>query len=164
VTLPLAFARIPGGFVAALAFFVLLIVAAIAFGISMLEMPVAALLRRGWPRPRASLATAATCWLGGLGTVLSFNASSTWYPLSAIPAFANATVFSLLDHLTSNIMLPFGGFMLAMFAGWMLPGRLLAEHIGLSPLSKGVLQTLLRYLVPACIAVVTLFPLFAVKV
>ena len=62
VTLPLAFARIPGGMVAAFGFFLLLIIAAIASGISMLEMPVAALSRRGWSRARATVATAAACW------------------------------------------------------------------------------------------------------
>ena len=163
VTLPLAFARIPGGLVAAIGFFMLLIVAAIASGISMLEMPVAALSRRGWSRPRATFATAAACWLCGLATVLSFNVWATWYPLSTAPVFANATVFSLLDHLTSNIMLPLGGFALALFAGWMLPARLLAKEIGLTSSTVRVLQFLLRYLVPACIAIVTLFPLFAAK-
>ncbi len=163
VTLPLAFARIPGGAVAALGFFILLIIAAIASGISMLEMPVAALSRRGWSRPRATFATAAVCWLCGLATVLSFNAWSTWYPLSAIPVFANATVFSLLDHLTSNIMLPMGGFALALFAGWGLPARLLAEEIGIPSRTMRILQILLRYLVPACIAVLTLYPLFCRK-
>jgi neurotransmitter:Na+ symporter, NSS family len=73
VTLPLAFARIPGGLAAALGFFLLLVVAAIASGISMLEVPVAALSRRGWSRARATVATAAACWVSGLATVLSFN-------------------------------------------------------------------------------------------
>jgi NSS family neurotransmitter:Na+ symporter len=142
----------------------LLIIAALASGISMLEMPVAALSRRGWSRPRASFATAAACWFCGLATVLSFNSWSTWYPLSAIPVFANATVFTLLDHLTSNIMLPMGGFALALFAGWILPARLLAEEIGLAPRTARFLQLLLRYLVPASIAVAILVPLFTAKV
>jgi NSS family neurotransmitter:Na+ symporter len=163
VTLPLAFVRVPGGVVAGFSFFLLLIVAAIASGISMLEMPVAALSQRGWPRARATVATAAACWVCGLATVLSFNAWAGWYPLSTVPAFANATAFSLLDHLTSNIMLPFGGLALALFAGWILPSRLLAEEIGLSPRTARALQLLLRFIVPACIAVVTLFPLFAVR-
>jgi NSS family neurotransmitter:Na+ symporter len=163
VTLPLAFARIPGGVAAALGFFLLLTVAAIASGISMLEMPVAALSRRGWSRHHAALATAAACWLSGLATVLSFNVWATWHPLSAVPVFGNATVFSLLDHLTSNIMLPFGGFALALFAGWILPARLLAEELRLSPHTARSLQVLLRFIVPACIAVVALFPLFAAK-
>jgi NSS family neurotransmitter:Na+ symporter len=163
VTLPLAFARIPGGVVAAFAFFLLLIVAAIASGISMLEMPVAALSRRGWSRARATAATAAACWVCGLATVLSFNAWAGWHPLAAVPAFAKATVFDLLDHLTSNIMLPLGGFTLALFAGWILPARLLAEETGLAPPIACILQLVLRFIVPACIAVVALFPLLAAK-
>ena len=130
VTLPLAFARIPGGDYAAIGFFLLLIVAA-ASGISMLEMPVAALMRRGWSRNRATAASALACCLCGLATVLSFNEWATWFPLAAIPIFADATVYYLLDHLTSNIMLPFGGFTLALFAGWNCQARLFAEEIGI---------------------------------
>lgn len=163
VTLPLAFARIPGGIVAALGFFLLLIVAALASGISMLEMPVAALTRRGWSRLRATCAMASACWVCGLATVLSFNTWATWYPLSGVPIFANATVFYLLDYLTSNIMLPFGGFALAVFAGWTLPAQVLAEEIGLTPRTARFLQVLLRYIVPASIAVVALFPLLSVS-
>jgi NSS family neurotransmitter:Na+ symporter len=163
VTLHLAFARMPGGAMAALGFFLLLIVAALASGISMLEMSVAALVQRGWSRYRATFATAAACWLCGLATVLSFNAWATWYPLSVIPAFSTATVFFLLDHLTSNIMLPFGGFALALFAGWVLPAQLLAEEIGLSLGTARSLQVLLRFIVPACIGIVVLYPLFAAK-
>jgi neurotransmitter:Na+ symporter, NSS family len=164
VTLPLAFARIPGGDVAALGFFLLLVIAAIASGISMLEMSVAALARRGWSRAKASLTTAVACWGCGLATVLSFNVWADWHPLSAMPAFANATVFVLLDHFTSNIMLPLGGFALALFAGWVLPERLLLAELGLKPGTARLLQLLLRTLVPVCIAVVTVLPLFATKV
>ena len=60
-------------------------------------------------------------------------------------------------------MLPFGGFALALFAGWILPARLLAEEAGLAPHIVRFLQLLLRFIVPACIAVVALFPLFAAK-
>jgi neurotransmitter:Na+ symporter, NSS family len=164
VTLPLAFARIPGGDVAAFGFFLLLVIAAIASGISMLEMAVALLSRRGWSRAKASLATAAACWGCGLATVLSFNVWANWHPLSAMPAFAGATVFVLLDHFTSNIMLPLGGFALALFAGWVLPAKLLLAELGLKPGTARLLQLLLRTLVPVCIAVVTIFPLFAAKV
>jgi len=163
VTLPLAFARIPGGVYAALAFFLLLIVAALASGISMLEMPVAALIRRGWSRHRATAGSALACWLCGLATVLSFNEWATWFPLAAIPIFTDATVYYLLDHLTSNIMLPFGGFTLALFAGWMLPARLFAEEIGIGLRSACILQFMLRYVIPTCIAIVAFFPLFLAK-
>ncbi len=80
-----------------------------------------------------------------------------------MPAFANATVFVLLDHVTSNILLPLGGFALALFAGWMLPERLLLAELGLKPGTARLLQLLLRTIVPACIAVVTAFPFFSAK-
>ena len=160
VTLPLAFARIPGGDYAAIGFFLLLIVAALASGISMLEMPVAALTRRGWSRNRATAVSAMACWFCGLATVLSFNYWAAWYPLDTIPIFAKSTVFYLLDHLTSNIMLPLGGFALALFAGWKLPARLLAEEIGVGLRTACILQFLLRYIVPTCVAILALFPLW----
>ena len=160
VTLPLAFARIPGGDYAAIGFFLLLIVAALASGISMLEMPVAALTRRGWSRNRATAVSAIACWFCGLATVLSFNHWAAWYPLDAIPIFAKSTVFYLLDHLTSNIMLPLGGFALALFAGWNLPALLLAEEIGVGLRTACILQFLLRYIVPTCVAILALFPLW----
>ena len=158
VTLPLAFARIPGGTFAAVGFFVLLIVAAVASGISMLEMPVALLTGRGWSRRCAAAASASTCWLCGLVTVLSFNHWATWYPLAAIPIFAKATVFDLLDHLTSNMMLPLGGIFLALFAGWTLPTQLFTAEIGVGPRAARLLRFLLRYVVPTCVAVLALFP------
>lgn len=159
VTIPLAFAHIPGGTLAAIGFFLLLVVAALASGLSMLEMPVALLKRRGWSRPRATAACAAVCWLCGLATVLSFNHWAAWYPLGAIPIFSKATVFDLLDHLTSNLMLPLGGFLLALFAGWVLPGRLLAEEIELGTRPARLLRFLIRYVVPISIAVLALVPL-----
>ncbi len=160
ITMPLAFAHVPGGAFAAVGFFLLLIVAALASGISMLEMPVALLKRRGWSRPRAAIACAAACWLCGLTTVLSFNHWANWYPLANIPIFSKATVFDLLDHLTSNLMLPLGGFLLSLLGGWALPEQLLADEIGLDARAVQLLQLMLRYIVPVCIAVLALLPLW----
>jgi neurotransmitter:Na+ symporter, NSS family len=159
VTLPLAFAKIPGGTFAAVGFFVLLVVAGIASGISMLEMPVALLTRRGWSRRDAVVAAATACWSCGLPVVLLFNHWAHWYPLAAVPIFAKATVFDVLDHVTSNMMLPLGGIALALFAGWTQPTRLFVEELGIGPRAARLLRFLLRYLVPACVAVLALFPL-----
>jgi neurotransmitter:Na+ symporter, NSS family len=160
VTLPLAFADMPFGTVAAFAFFVLLFVAALASAISMLELSVAMLRRRfGWSRPIASATAAGLCFLAGLATVFSFNLWSEWHPLAASPIFAQATLFDLLDYLTSNILLPVGGFALALFAGWRLPARFLAEELGLSANGALWLHRLLRYIAPAGIAAATLAPL-----
>jgi neurotransmitter:Na+ symporter, NSS family len=159
VTLPLAFADMPFGTLAAVAFFLLIFVAALASAISMLELPVALLLRRGWARPRASLAVGAGCFATGLATVFSFNLWADWHPLAGVAGFAQATVFDLLDYLTSNVLLPAGGLALALFAGWAVPVRALVAELGLSPAASALLAAMLRYVVPLGIAAVGLAPL-----
>jgi NSS family neurotransmitter:Na+ symporter len=156
VTLPIAFARMPFGALVATAFFVLLGVAALASAISLLEMPVA-LLRRltDWSRRRAAWTAALACWLCGLATVMSFSLPN-WYPLATIPVFAKSTMFDLLDQLTSNIMLPLGGFLLALFSGWIVSPQLLSEELMLGRATARWLTLLLRYVVPAGIAAATL--------
>jgi NSS family neurotransmitter:Na+ symporter len=162
VTLPLAFARMPFGTVAALAFFVLLFVAALASAISMIELTVALVTRATrWSRARATWLAAAACGAGGLATVFSFNRWSDWHPLGFLPAFAGYTAYDLLDHLTSNVMLPIGGFAIALFAGWALPQAVLAEELRLGPGGAWLLRGFLRYVVPLLIAAVGLAPLLA---
>jgi NSS family neurotransmitter:Na+ symporter len=161
VSLPLAFVRMPLGRWAAIAFFLLLTVAALASAMSMLEMSVA-LLRRwpGWSRPAAAWAAAMLCWLLGLGSVLSFNTWSGWFPLAAVPGLAGAPVFELLDQLTSNVLLPIGGFALAVFGGWVIPAELLASELGVGRAPIRALRVLLRYIAPLAIAVAALAPIF----
>ena len=157
VTLPLAFAGVPFGALAAVAFFVLLFVAALASAISLLELVVAMLVRRrGWSRGRASLIAAATCFVAGIASVLSFNVWSTWYPLTELPGFGHATVFDLLDFLTSNVLLPLTGLLLALFAGWALPERAFTEALRLSPRGGRRLRALLRYVAAPAIAAIGL--------
>jgi len=142
-TLPLAFARMPAGTLAAIAFFVLLFVAALASAMSMLEIAVSWLSRRaGWTRTRASLLGATLCFVGGLGTIYSLN------------------VLEALDQLTSNILLPAGAFALSLFAGWALPARLLQDELRLSPGATWRLRIVLRYVAPAGIAAAALPALF----
>jgi NSS family neurotransmitter:Na+ symporter len=160
VTVPLAFARLPFGTAATIVFFVLLAVAAIASALSLLEMPVAYLRRRfAWSRPIAVLISASVCWTLGLASVLSFNVWSGWYPLATVPALANATMFELVDDLASNVLLPAGGFALAIFGGWVAPTTLLAGELGLGPTATTILGILLRYVTPFGIAAAALAPL-----
>lgn len=162
VTLPLAFARMPLGVVAAVAFFLLLFVAALASAISMLELAVALVTRRlGWSRGRASAIVAAACFVAGVASNLSFNLWAHWHPLGAVSAFRDSTVFDLLDFATSDVLLPACGFALALFAGWVVPLEALAGELRLGPVAARVLQTGLRYLVPGAIAATALAPLVA---
>lgn len=157
-TLPIAFAQMPFGTLAASAFFLLLFVAALASAISMLELVVAMLMRRcRWTQGRASTVAAAACFLAGIATVLSFNAWSGWQPLAGLGGkLASATFFDLLDELTSNILLPLGGLGLTLFAGWVMPSRVLGGELGSTPLGTRILRGLLRYVAPAAIILVAI--------
>ena len=150
VTLPLAFAGMPLGAAAGVAFYVLLFVAALGSAISMLELAVAPAVRLlGCSRRRAAAALAAACFAAGLATVFSFNLLAHWRP----------TPFDAIDHLTSNAMLPLGGLALAVFAGWVLPRSLLAQELGLGPRAATALGVALRWVVPALIVAVAAGPL-----
>jgi neurotransmitter:Na+ symporter, NSS family len=160
VTLPLAFAGMPFGTIAAVAFYVLLFIAALASAISLLELAVALLVRRwSWRRVTASVMVAAACFVLGLATVFSFNLWAGWFPLGGLSGFRAATVFDLLDYFTSNVMLPVCGFFLSVFVGWVLPANLLNDELKLSNLGARLLRATLRYVVPAGIAMAALGPL-----
>ena len=161
VTLPLAFAQMHFGTVAAVAFFVLLFVAALASAISLLELVVAPLIRGlGLRRAPATALAAGACFAAGIATVLSFNVWADWHPLAALSGFERATVFDLLDYLTSNLLLPLGGLALALFAGWAVPAGVLEDELALRPAVGRGLRILLRYVAPAGIAAAAVLPFF----
>ncbi|MFN3714702.1 MAG: sodium-dependent transporter [Alcanivoracaceae bacterium] len=112
-TLPLAFAQMPAGIWFGTLFFVLVLFAAWSSSISLLEPLVAWRVEAGWSRRKASLVLAGGAWLIGIGSVLSFN---LWQDVTLF----GRTVFGSLDFLTTNIMLPLGGLLIALFAGWVM--------------------------------------------
>ena len=153
ITLPLAFSHMPFGMGASIAFFTLLLVAAIGSAISFLELATAPLQHAlKCSRTTASIACGLVCWTLGIVTVLSFNVWAEWFPLSSIPGFARATWFDLIDHLTSNVLLPIGGFGIAVFVGWAVPRSMLASELRLGRTALRALYALLRYVVPVGIA------------
>jgi len=159
VTLPIAFADMGFGRVAAIAFFTCLATAAVASAISMLELPVAFLCRRfGWSRPVATVFAAVACWVVGLATVLSFGPWSGWRPLAAFGVFAHAGLFDLIDGLASNVLLPAAGLGISLFAGWILPWRALGEELGLGATPARGLAFLMRHVVPILIVLAALEP------
>lgn len=157
VSLPLAFEAMPGGRLAATAFFALLATAALGSAVSMLEAVVAVLTRRvGWSRPRAAALAASACFVAGLATVWSFNHWANVHPLGAIDRYAESTIYDLLDDATSQLLLPLGGLALAVFTGWVLPRRVLAAELDLHGLVLAGLLAVLRFVAPALIVAAAL--------
>jgi NSS family neurotransmitter:Na+ symporter len=117
VTLPLAFAEMPFGALVGGVFFILVLGAAISSSISLIE-PVAAYLveRFDMTRPQAVTLMVVASWAMGLLTVLSFN---RWAEGTLFHTLFGRSPFEFIELLT-NIFMPLGGLMIALFAGWAL--------------------------------------------
>lgn len=152
VSLPLAFDAMPGGRWAATTFFAMLGIAALGSAISMLEAVVAVLERRhGWSRARGTALAATACFVAGLATVLSFNHWADLHPLGGVTRYADATVFDLLDDLTSQVLLPLGGLAIAVFVAWIMPVRFLGRELALRGGPLVGLRFTLRVVAPALV-------------
>ncbi len=158
VTLPVAFGRMPYGQLFGTALFLTLSFAAITATTVILETVVSVLQEYiALSRRLLAYGTAALIWLTGILTVLSFNRWSTVYPLRFFGLQSSKTPFELLDYLTSNIMMPAGGLMVALIAGWALTREVTCKELGLgSGLAFTLWRGLVRYVVPLAIVIIFL--------
>lgn len=154
VTLPIAFSDMPGGHAIAVIFFALLFIAAVTSSIGLVEALVASSVERmGLSRPLAAGVIGLGIFVLGLGTVVSFNLWKDVHPLAALSGFETATVFDLVDYLTSNIMLPLGGLLIALFVGWRLEPEGVRAELGFTSKAwYGAWLFALRYLAPVSLA------------
>jgi len=141
-TLPAAFGQLPFGQWIALLFFLLLTFAALSSAMPLLEVVVAYFIdEKGWNRMRAS-------WVFG-GVIFAVG----------IPSALDGGVFDFMDMLTTNYLLPVGGLLVALFAGWSMTHTERQAEIPTSDLSSGLYLAwvfLLRFVAPAAVAVILL--------
>ena len=142
-TLPIAFGAMTGGWLMGILFFVMLAIAALTSSISLIEPAVAWLVEsKGLSREKACLWSGLATWLLGLGTVFSFN---IW---SNVKLF-DRSIFQLLDYLTANLMLPIGGFCIAVFAGWIMQQKHSEQELNMPNASSYQLwKILISYVAP----------------
>ena len=158
VTLPVAFGNMSAGVIIGLIFFVMVMLAAWTSTISLLEPGVAYLNERfGFNRVVASVILAVVAWLLGLGSVLSFNEWSDKQFLWGKNYFAS------MDFIATNIMLPLGGVLIALFVGWKLRDHhILHELTSESPLLLRLWRPVLRYISPIAVLVILINGIFPV--
>jgi NSS family neurotransmitter:Na+ symporter len=142
VVLPEAFVRMPATTLLATTFFALLLFAALTSAISLLEVVVSFVCDElGWSRIAAAWMTGALIYLLG------------------VPSVAVAGFLDWADWLASSIMLPVGGFFIALFVGWWLPvEQLEAAYAGQEDHSGGFRswRLCIRYLAPVAVGVILL--------
>lgn len=150
-TLPIAFGQMPGGAFFGTLFFVLLVFAAWTSSISLMEPAVAWLMENhGLSRVKAAVWVGIVIWIIGIGTVLSFSAWSG-------KTLFGKTFFDLVDFLTSNIMLPLGGFLMVVFAAWFMSEKACREELALSNgFAYRAWRLLTRYVAPVAVMLVFL--------
>lgn len=149
IALPAAFSAMPLGWLFGGLFFVLLAIAAITSAVSILEVPVAfAKEQWGWSRTRSVWTVAVICFLFGVPLGLSNG---------LVPGLmiGGRNLFDWIDFITSNILLPLIGVLIAIFAGYRWKG--VAEASGLRPAWFRLWLFSLRYLAPILMLLVLLY-------
>ncbi len=112
ITMPVIFSKLPGGSILAILFFACLIVAALTSAVSMLEIDITWMIQElNFKRPIAVI----VCLLFML--ILSIPCALSYGVLADVKLFGK-TVFDMSDFLVSNISLPIGGLLSAIFAAW----------------------------------------------
>ena len=155
VSLTAAFANMPAGELFGFLFFTLVGIAALSSAISLVE-PVTAWLTERTPMGRTT-STVLLCiiiWAIGLGSVFSFTGDLT-------VTFFGKSFFDSIDFLTSSILLPLGGVLIAIFAGWKMKRSVLMNQLGLSIGLFNLWRAMIRIIVPACVITVLINTAFA---
>ncbi|MCC7005808.1 MAG: sodium-dependent transporter [Ottowia sp.] len=144
-TLPRAFSTMTGGHLWGFAFFVLVVFAAWTSAISLLEPLVALLIERfQFKRARAVILISAATWLVGIAVCLSF---STW----SNAVLFDASIFDMLDGLSSKILMPLSGLLIALFCGWIVKRDIIQSELQLSALTRFAWEWAMKLIVPMAI-------------
>ncbi|MBU1286743.1 MAG: sodium-dependent transporter [Alphaproteobacteria bacterium] len=139
VSMPVAFGAIPGGAIFASVFFALALFAAFTSSISLLEVGVS------WLEERQGVTR--------LGA-----ASGLGFGLFMIGA---AYVFSLeyldfMDFMTEGLLLPLGGLLTVIFAGWVLSREMLTSELGEGTVMN-LWRLVMRWFVPPFVGIILVF-------
>jgi NSS family neurotransmitter:Na+ symporter len=104
-------------------------------------------------RRKAAAIVTLTCSLVGVVCALSFG------PFDGVKIFG-MSIFDLFDYVSSNIFLPLGGMLIAIFTGWYLDKKIIRDEItNYGSLRAPYLRTvifILRYVAPVAIGTILL--------
>ena len=155
-TLPVAFGSLPLGAVVGAVFFLLVSFAAVTSAISLTEPALAFLVEEyNARRSRVAITLGGACWLLGIGSVLSF---SVWADFHIV---GKLTFMDFVDYVSGKILLPLGGLLIALFAGWVLVRETVRDQLGFAAPWQWRLWTVtIRYVAPLGVLVVFAYTLY----
>ncbi|OMP66507.1 sodium-dependent transporter [Domibacillus epiphyticus] len=150
VVLPSVFSQLPFGELFLFMFLLLFLFATLTSSFSLLEIITAAFAKdENKSRKKISWISGIVVFFAGIPAALSFST------LSDVTLFGK-TVFDVTDFLVSNILLPLGNLLIALFIAWRMDRLLVKEQYQLSDSGLGKTFSswflLMRWLVPITIA------------
>ena len=129
-------------------FFILLFFAAITSSISLIEPAITFVIEKfSLSRIYATNILGVLTWALGIFTVLSFN------ELSDLKIFG-MTIFDNIDYLTSKIMLPLGGLLMALFAGFIMKRAIVSSELNSNMFLVNVWFILLKVFSPILLIII----------
>ena len=151
ITLPAVFAEMPAGSFFGFLFFVLLTIAALTSAISLTEVVVSWLIDEyGWARMKAAALIGTLMFLFGIPPILGYGA---WDGFE----FYGMDILDTYDFWADSVMLPLGGLLVAIFAGYVFKANNVADEANRTAEKIKVgkwFSPLVRYLIPIAIAVI----------
>jgi NSS family neurotransmitter:Na+ symporter len=148
-TLPVAFAQMPGGYAFSILFFVMLSVAGITSMVGLVESVNSWVEERfRIPRHKSALLVVGSVGVLSVFSVLSYNVIGDM-------AMAGRNLNGILDYFSNQILLPLGGLLIAVFAGWAMSREATRDELPtLGALGYRLWYFLIRFIVPPTLLVI----------
>ena len=112
--------------------------------------------KKNMTRGKACVISGIVTWLVGIVTVLSFNKWAFTFTFAGQEKTGG--LFDMLDILTANIMLPMGGLLIAIFAGWKMSKTSSTDELDMNETDIGyqIWRFLIRFVTPVAVIIVML--------
>lgn len=152
MVLPAAFGQMPFGELFLALFLLLFLFATLTSSFSLYEIVVAALVEK-FQLSRGML----TAIVGAFVFIIAIPSTLTYSTLGDVTIFGR-TIFDATDYLVSNVLLPLGNLLIAIFVGYVLQKEFVKQellqgsHVGERYFN--VFYALIRYVVPVVIIIV----------
>ena len=154
ITLPMVFSQMPGGYFISIIFFFLVFVAAITSGMSLVEVITAYVSEEmRLPRRKAIRVTVSLLLITGVMCAMS------QMPGSGL-TIGGRNLFDVFDTISSTYMMPLGGLLIIIFAGWVMKPQMFRRELtndGLyGRMEYPLVRALIKFVIPVMMATLIL--------
>ena len=148
-TLPVAFAQMPGGYVFSVLFFLILSVAGITSMVGLVESVNAWVEERfNIPRHKSAVLVVGSIAMFSILSIMSYNVMGELN-------MGGMNFNDVMDYFSTKILLPVGGLLIAVFAGWVVKKEATRDELtSLNGLAYEVWHFLIRFVVPPAVGVI----------